>query len=412
MADALCGPSNPLQNFQKHSSVDRSLQQDRLASRSSAAQGFRSQQGPPPGLLDPEFEAFKAGGAAQFQEPQIPHHGQHYLPPSHAQSTGSEPGPDSSAWASDFQRLQISQPPPGFHTQQQRQPPSSWHADFQRHQSPGINPSPQNAYQSMPNYSYQQPMFQTQSYGQPMFNQNQDMAMDKGKTRLRDNDIDEAAMEKEFEAHAQNLLDASNTQEFKTEEVKNREINAHGMDSTQEKLNAVNEGASSIYQNYKDMQQESDWNATAQEALIDRDSIRQAEVDAVDHAQQEEQPREAPMTQGDDDLAATAGELLDRVSDNRSQKFIDSTFLAFMERIRDREVRVEGDKFVDVDSTMHEDYKASNGRLQGDTSGRIEAPSNTYMAGALDPGEIKSNWDHPKRSSESPSFHSDQFPSS
>lgn len=33
MADAYCGPSNALQNFQKHTAVDRSLQQDRLTSR-------------------------------------------------------------------------------------------------------------------------------------------------------------------------------------------------------------------------------------------------------------------------------------------------------------------------------------------------------------------------------------------
>jgi len=38
MSDALCGPSNPLQNFQKHSQADRSLQQDRLTSRGSPAQ--------------------------------------------------------------------------------------------------------------------------------------------------------------------------------------------------------------------------------------------------------------------------------------------------------------------------------------------------------------------------------------
>lgn len=38
MADALCGPSNALQNFQKHTSVDRTLQQDRLIGRHSPAQ--------------------------------------------------------------------------------------------------------------------------------------------------------------------------------------------------------------------------------------------------------------------------------------------------------------------------------------------------------------------------------------
>ena len=38
MADALCGPSNALQNFQKHSTVDRTLQQDRLTTRHSPSQ--------------------------------------------------------------------------------------------------------------------------------------------------------------------------------------------------------------------------------------------------------------------------------------------------------------------------------------------------------------------------------------
>lgn len=38
MSDALCGPSNALQNFQKHASVDRTLQQDRLTSRQPSSQ--------------------------------------------------------------------------------------------------------------------------------------------------------------------------------------------------------------------------------------------------------------------------------------------------------------------------------------------------------------------------------------
>jgi len=38
MADALCGPSNALQTFQKQTSVDRTLQQDRLAARQAQAE--------------------------------------------------------------------------------------------------------------------------------------------------------------------------------------------------------------------------------------------------------------------------------------------------------------------------------------------------------------------------------------
>lgn len=38
MADAMCGPSNPLQTFRKQTSIDRTLQQDRLRSRQSPTQ--------------------------------------------------------------------------------------------------------------------------------------------------------------------------------------------------------------------------------------------------------------------------------------------------------------------------------------------------------------------------------------
>lgn len=53
-------------------------------------------------------------------------------------------------------------------------------------------------------------------------------------------------------------------------------------------------------------------------------------------------------TDNSDELARTAGQLLDSVSHDQSQKFKDSNFLALMRRIRDREVRVEGDEFRDV----------------------------------------------------------------
>lgn len=52
-----------------------------------------------------------------------------------------------------------------------------------------------------------------------------------------------------------------------------------------------------------------------------------------------------------DELARTAGQLLDSVSHDQSQKFKDSNFLALMRRIRDREVRVEGDEFRDVSTS-------------------------------------------------------------
>lgn len=49
-----------------------------------------------------------------------------------------------------------------------------------------------------------------------------------------------------------------------------------------------------------------------------------------------------------DALAQTAGELLDSVRHEQNDKFQQSTFLALMRRIRDREVEVKGDEFREV----------------------------------------------------------------
>ena len=49
-----------------------------------------------------------------------------------------------------------------------------------------------------------------------------------------------------------------------------------------------------------------------------------------------------------DELARTAGQLLDNLKHDQSQKFQQSSFLSLMRQLRDREVHVEGDKLVDV----------------------------------------------------------------
>jgi hypothetical protein len=71
------------------------------------------------------------------------------------------------------------------------------------------------------------------------------------------------------------------------------------------------------------------------------------EVEAETAQRQQDEPKE----EDSDELARTAGQLLDSVKDNQSQKFQESTFLSLMRRIRDREVRVEGDKMVEVGNT-------------------------------------------------------------
>lgn len=62
--------------------------------------------------------------------------------------------------------------------------------------------------------------------------------------------------------------------------------------------------------------------------------------------QQDMRPPDADMDA--DELSRTAGQLLDSVSHETNEKFQQSSFLALMRRLRDREVRVEGDKMVEV----------------------------------------------------------------
>lgn len=52
--------------------------------------------------------------------------------------------------------------------------------------------------------------------------------------------------------------------------------------------------------------------------------------------------------QDPDELARTAGHLLESLSHDNSKKFQESNFLALMRRIRDREVHIEGDEFREV----------------------------------------------------------------
>lgn len=62
-------------------------------------------------------------------------------------------------------------------------------------------------------------------------------------------------------------------------------------------------------------------------------------------------PRDQEQHEAQDDpdaLARTAGQLLDSVKDNQSDKFQNSQFLQLMRQLRDHEVTVKGDKIVGV----------------------------------------------------------------
>jgi len=111
--------------------------------------------------------------------------------------------------------------------------------------------------------------------------------------------------------------------------------------------------------------------------LVEQDRIGS---DRIYHESQEEQQ---DLKDNDpDELARTAGQLLESVKDDQSQKFQESNFLALMRRLRDREVRVEGDKMVDNNGTINgqEHSNSADIRMTGAIS------SDEFMAdGAAEP---------------------------
>ncbi|KAK2760970.1 hypothetical protein FQN54_002212 [Arachnomyces sp. PD_36] len=298
MADSLCGPSNALQNFQKHTSVDRTLQQDRLSTRQSPSQAFRSQN-PNAGALDTEFAAFEAGVVAppipDIQTPLFNHASPHAPDLSHAASPG---------WASDFQKLQLSDPAhsvPGLQFQAgdpHQANLGGWQSEFMHQQR---LPSPQ------------QPMLQPQTLqGNYRFG-------------LANSELTHRASP--LSGTPQGLNQAT-----KPEEVFDESAFEAAFDQARAEIE-LQETHTAETQAQTNMQDE--------EIKIGSDTIPQAEKSDTLNS-----------NDNSDELARTAGQLLDSVSHDQSQKFKDSNFLALMRRIRDREVRVEGDEFRDVRSDL------------------------------------------------------------
>ncbi|PLB54332.1 peroxin-20 [Aspergillus steynii IBT 23096] len=311
MSDALCGPSNALQNFQKNASVDRTLQQDRLVSRQPHSQGFRSQAASQ-GLLDPEFAAFESNSSGTSL-PNLQHapgpfsvHSPHRLVP---HST------DHVDWAADFQRLQLSGPSHAFG---QRAGPSAvsqqgWQNEFLNQQQQGPPTPHQQQHQRFaqgyqPSFSRGYPLHTTPTTAFPAAGS---MATQQPPAET----FDESAFEAAFEQASADMM-SQNVEDIQ----ENKEESANR--AAQSDTPAVDEPREAI--------------------RIGSDTIPQTNNDGT-----QAQVNDA------DELARTAGHLLESVSHDQSQKFRESNFLALMRRIRDREVHVEGDEFRETLQSLH-----------------------------------------------------------
>ncbi|KAL2819928.1 hypothetical protein BDW59DRAFT_119203 [Aspergillus cavernicola] len=314
MGDALCGPSNALQNFQKHTSVDRTLQQDRLISRQSPSQGFRSQNHNE-GVLDPEFTAFESNNLVGAPIPDI--HGGHFIAPApHMPMSHPAEAPN---WASDFQNLHISGPAQPVHHHpgpSVAASQSSWHNEFLRqHQQPTPVQQDQpfnTRFQSSFGHSHTMHATPMGTFAPAQeTTANQSLAVEA---------FDESAFEAAFEQAKADMTSHLDTS------VAEAQASDLGLELDD-----------------KDLSEETTTPQIATETIrIGSDTIPQVNKDD-------------PLTAVNDadELARTAGQLLNSVSHETNQKFRESNFLALMRRIRDREVQVEGDKFRETTQSLH-----------------------------------------------------------
>lgn len=322
MSDAACGPSNSLQQFKQQTQVDRTLQQDRLIGRQGPAQGFRSAD-PNAGLLDPEFEAFQAGLPPPAFQSFQPHHA---APPPFQQAFPEQSqGP---SWAGDFQRMSIASPPPMQQQQQHVGPSTSnWAQDFRANvaqsapRAQNSSPSP-FAFQQRARYGMQG--FQS-NFAQPAY---QPAVQSKGKEAVTEQ-FDEAAFERAFDMAKEDMMvDETSTSAAENIAVEQQSEAAAQMSKESHQLNQ-----NDVLENQHDLHQPLDIN----NHFLPEETIVQEQKESSQNSRED-----------DDALAATAQELLEKVEHNQTDKFRNSQFLGLMRRLRDREVKVEGDKMVET----------------------------------------------------------------
>jgi hypothetical protein len=137
------------------------------------------------------------------------------------------------------------------------------------------------------------------------------LAQQKQPERHMEADLDEAAFERAFE-DATSGMQLSDNQAFQQDNMLSQDLYGGLSSETERWL---------------------DHNRIGSDRILDNAQDKEKDLNEHDEG---------------DELARTAGQLLENVSGDQSQKFQESNFLSLMRQLRDKEVRVEGDKLVDV----------------------------------------------------------------
>nr|OQO20402.1 hypothetical protein B0A51_10492 [Rachicladosporium sp. CCFEE 5018] len=339
MAEALCGPSNALQQFKQSTQHDRTLQQDRLVSRHRPAQGFRSHD-PNVAHMDAEFEAFQAGVPLdQFQQYNYgPLPGQQHFP---------EPVPQAPSWAADFSQMSLQTPS----VQQGRTRPmpdaANWSQELRMHSKPMPLRAQQMAAASpqafQQNARYGPPGFRS-NFAQPAF---APIVQGKGKAAVTE-DFDEAAFERAFDLARDDMMtDAEVSLDMQENAVQTEAVVDNVLQSSGDRTHVTMQDVEAVH------------------------SLEHSAGGIIANVQNPEQEQREDDGRDDDALAATAQDLLEKVENNMSDKFQNSQFLNLMRKLRDREVKVRGDKMVESVSNFHPK--------------RVATPDSTYGSGTSSP---------------------------
>ena len=176
----------------------------------------------------------------------------------------------------------------------------------------------------------------------------------------KENPSEAAAFEQEFEAHASVLLQQhAEKQAAQTPTELGQDVLVDGPDVLQsfddnvvysvlgaakdESRLSQTAKARATEELEKLRVQTDDLMSNLREEAAQRNAMDSKAVEIIDLEDETEYDRQ------DEELARTAGELLQRVADDTSTKFRESTFLTLMAQLRDREVYVDGNDFVPKD---------------------------------------------------------------
>ncbi|RKF77005.1 putative peroxin 20 [Golovinomyces cichoracearum] len=316
MAGGMCGPSNPLQNLQKQSSIDRTLQQDRYISRQLFSNGFRLSQGPSSEVVEAEFK--------EFQNASLPI--DHALPSFEISKNISDlQHSQNSNWVSDFMNLNFSTSS-STSTQQITLPPE-------------YPPVQQEAFNYGHTIKRQQIQKSNMAHLSNMHEVNNMSIFDTSNPVPPTNEIGD-----KLKHHSNQLLES---QAF-FEEKYDQEAFARAFKQVAElEKNEVQD----THQEPASLEQESlSKNRFVDSSpILDDVHLTQAPIgaDAIEYENFYEEHDSSS-------LSRTASKLLKSVDDDQSLKFQNSQFLELMRQFRDKNATIKGNKIVSEKLEAHD----------------------------------------------------------